>query len=93
MVSAKSRKAQPPSDELTAAQQRELYYWMKLNRLFDERVASLYRRGKVPGALTVKWTKSTSANEGASLVMSGATIRSTPARCRSPMPYRSHARV
>ena len=36
---------------LSLAQHRELYYWLKLNRLFDERLASLYRRGQVPGAV------------------------------------------
>lgn len=44
-----TRKAKP--GELTLEQQKELYYWLKLNRLFDERLASLYRRGKVPGAV------------------------------------------
>lgn len=36
---------------LSLEQQKTLYYWLKLNRLFDERLASLYRRGQVPGAV------------------------------------------
>lgn len=36
---------------LSLEQHKTLYYWLKLNRLFDERLASLYRRGQVPGAV------------------------------------------
>lgn len=48
---ARAAKKGPPEGGLSLEQHRELYYWLKLNRLFDERLASLYRRGKVPGAV------------------------------------------
>jgi TPP-dependent pyruvate/acetoin dehydrogenase alpha subunit len=44
-------KPRKNAHELGLDQQKELYYWLKLNRLFDERLASLYRRGQVPGAV------------------------------------------
>lgn len=43
--------AKAKKTELSLEQQKTLYYWLKLNRLFDERLASLYRRGQVPGAV------------------------------------------
>jgi len=39
------------STELTAGQQLELYRFMKLNRMLEERLGNLYRQGKVVGGL------------------------------------------
>lgn len=36
--------------EPTHAQKKELYYYIMLNRAFDDRVAKLYRQGKIIGA-------------------------------------------
>lgn len=51
MSSSRARRGAPKAGDLSLEQLKELYYWLKLNRLFDERLASLYRRGKVPGAV------------------------------------------
>jgi TPP-dependent pyruvate/acetoin dehydrogenase alpha subunit len=52
MSTSKARRnASGAKSDLSLEQLKELFYWLKLNRMFDERLASLYRRGKVPGAV------------------------------------------
>src|SRR5712692_9816975 len=54
-AAAEAAASAPPdrlaSTELTAAQQLELYRFMKLNRMLEERLGNLYRQGKVVGGL------------------------------------------
>lgn len=40
-----------PSDGLSRDQKLELYYWMKLTRMLEERLVNLYRQTKVVGGL------------------------------------------
>lgn len=53
---AKAKPPRPAGDrlaatELTPAQQLDLYRFMKLNRMVEERLGNLYRQGKVVGGL------------------------------------------
>jgi TPP-dependent pyruvate/acetoin dehydrogenase alpha subunit len=54
---ARTSAAVPPAavagaaSTLTAAQQLELYYWMRLTRSLEERLVNLYRQTKVVGGL------------------------------------------
>jgi pyruvate dehydrogenase E1 component alpha subunit/2-oxoisovalerate dehydrogenase E1 component alpha subunit len=41
----------PPADQLSRTQLVELYHFMKLNRMVEERLTNLYRQGKVVGGL------------------------------------------
>jgi pyruvate dehydrogenase E1 component alpha subunit/2-oxoisovalerate dehydrogenase E1 component alpha subunit len=41
----------PPAGELGKAQLLELYHWMSLNRMVEEKLTNLYRQGKVVGGL------------------------------------------
>jgi TPP-dependent pyruvate/acetoin dehydrogenase alpha subunit len=41
----------PPVDQLGRAQLLELYHYMKLNRMVEEKLTNLYRQGKVVGGL------------------------------------------
>jgi pyruvate dehydrogenase E1 component alpha subunit/2-oxoisovalerate dehydrogenase E1 component alpha subunit len=41
----------PPAEALDKAQLLELYHWMKLNRMVEEKLTNLYRQGKVVGGL------------------------------------------
>ena len=43
--------SKPPAAELSKDQLLELYRYLKLNRLVEERLANLYRQGKVVGGL------------------------------------------
>ncbi len=43
--------AKPPVAQLTKDQLLELYHFMKLNRMVEERLTNLYRQGKVVGGL------------------------------------------
>jgi TPP-dependent pyruvate/acetoin dehydrogenase alpha subunit len=43
--------ARPPASELTKEQRLELYHYMKLNRMVEEKLTNLYRQGKVVGGL------------------------------------------
>ena len=41
----------PPVEQLSKQQRLEIYHYLKLNRLVEERLANLYRQGKVVGGL------------------------------------------
>ena len=43
--------ARPPVEQLSKLQLLEIYYYLKLNRMLEERLANLYRQGKVVGGL------------------------------------------
>jgi TPP-dependent pyruvate/acetoin dehydrogenase alpha subunit len=43
--------AKPPASQLSRPQLVELYHFLKLNRMVEERLANLYRQGKVVGGL------------------------------------------
>ncbi len=43
--------SRPPVAELTKAQLLEIWYWLLLNRLVEEKLTNLYRQGKVVGGL------------------------------------------
>src|SRR5258708_15975270 len=43
--------AKPPAAQLTKAQLLELYHYLNLNRLAEEKLTNLYRQGKVVGGL------------------------------------------
>ncbi len=43
--------SKPPAQQLGKDQLLELYYFMKLNRMVEERLTNLYRQGKVVGGL------------------------------------------
>jgi TPP-dependent pyruvate/acetoin dehydrogenase alpha subunit len=43
--------ARPPADQLSKAQLLELFHYLKLNRMVEEKLANLYRQGKVIGGL------------------------------------------
>jgi pyruvate dehydrogenase E1 component alpha subunit/2-oxoisovalerate dehydrogenase E1 component alpha subunit len=43
--------AKPPANQLSRPQLVELYHFLKLNRMVEERLANLYRQGKVVGGL------------------------------------------
>ena len=43
--------SKPPAAELSKDQLLELYRYLKLNRLVEERLTNLYRQGKVVGGL------------------------------------------
>jgi hypothetical protein len=53
--SPRSRGAKPPAAELSKAQLLELYHFMKLNRMVEEKLTNLYRQGKVVGGSTAAW--------------------------------------
>ena len=44
-----SRPSRPPG--LSTDRLREIYYYLKMNRLIEERLSALYRQGKVQGGL------------------------------------------
>ena len=53
---ARTSAAMPPAavdgdTSLSAPQQLELYYWMRLTRSLEERLVNLYRQTKVVGGL------------------------------------------
>ncbi len=41
----------PPADQLDKTQLLEIYRFLRLNRLVEEKLTNLYRQGKVVGAL------------------------------------------
>jgi TPP-dependent pyruvate/acetoin dehydrogenase alpha subunit len=41
----------PPVEQLSKAQRLELFHYLKLNRVVEEKLANLYRQGKVVGGL------------------------------------------
>jgi pyruvate dehydrogenase E1 component alpha subunit/2-oxoisovalerate dehydrogenase E1 component alpha subunit len=43
--------SRPPVAELSRAQRLEIWYWLLLNRLVEEKLTNLYRQGKVVGGL------------------------------------------
>ena len=43
--------SKPPAGQLTKDQLLEIYHYLKLNRLVEEKLANLYRQGKVVGGL------------------------------------------
>jgi len=43
--------SKPPAAELGRSQLVELYHFLKLNRMVEEKLANLYRQGKVVGGL------------------------------------------
>jgi TPP-dependent pyruvate/acetoin dehydrogenase alpha subunit len=43
--------ARPPVEELSKAQLLELFHYLKLNRVVEEKLGNLYRQGKVVGGL------------------------------------------
>jgi pyruvate dehydrogenase E1 component alpha subunit/2-oxoisovalerate dehydrogenase E1 component alpha subunit len=43
--------AKPPVEELSKAQLLELFHYLKLNRVVEEKLGNLYRQGKVVGGL------------------------------------------
>jgi pyruvate dehydrogenase E1 component alpha subunit/2-oxoisovalerate dehydrogenase E1 component alpha subunit len=46
-----ARKPKPPADQLQKAQLLELYSYMKLTRMVEEKLTNLYRQNKVVGGL------------------------------------------
>ena len=46
-----AQKPKPPADQLTQEQLLDLYYFMKLNRMVEEKLTNLYRQNKVVGGL------------------------------------------
>jgi pyruvate dehydrogenase E1 component alpha subunit/2-oxoisovalerate dehydrogenase E1 component alpha subunit len=46
-----AQRPKPPADQLAKDQLIELYYYMKLNRLVEEKLTNLYRQNKVVGGL------------------------------------------
>jgi len=50
-VSAPALTARPPAGQLSREQLLELYGFMKLNRMVEEKLTNLYRQGKVVGGL------------------------------------------
>jgi pyruvate dehydrogenase E1 component alpha subunit/2-oxoisovalerate dehydrogenase E1 component alpha subunit len=50
-VTAAGVAAKPPVEQLGKLQLLELYYYLKLNRMVEEKLANLYRQGKVVGGL------------------------------------------
>jgi TPP-dependent pyruvate/acetoin dehydrogenase alpha subunit len=43
--------ARPPVEQLSKAQRLELFHYLKLNRVVEEKLANLYRQGKVVGGV------------------------------------------
>jgi pyruvate dehydrogenase E1 component alpha subunit/2-oxoisovalerate dehydrogenase E1 component alpha subunit len=50
-MSSPAVTARPPAGQLSRAQLLELYHFMKLNRMVEEKLTNLYRQGKVVGGL------------------------------------------
>lgn len=50
-MSAPALTARPPAGQLSREQLLELYHYMKLNRMVEEKLTNLYRQGKVVGGL------------------------------------------
>jgi len=50
-VESPKSEAKPPAAEFSRQQLLELYYYMKLNRLVEERLTNLYKQTKVVGGL------------------------------------------
>src|SRR5262245_51044847 len=46
-----AKAGKPPADQLGKAQLLDLYYYMKLNRMVEEKLTNLYRQNKVVGGL------------------------------------------
>ena len=50
-MSTTTTAPKPPAAQLSKSQLLELYHFMKLNRMVEERLTNLYRQGKVVGGL------------------------------------------
>jgi TPP-dependent pyruvate/acetoin dehydrogenase alpha subunit len=50
-MSSPAPAAKPPAAQLSKAQLLELYHYLNLNRLVEEKLTNLYRQGKVVGGL------------------------------------------
>ena len=50
-MSAPALTARPPAGQLSREQLLELYHFLKLNRMVEEKLTNLYRQGKVVGGL------------------------------------------
>jgi len=50
-VSSPASITRPPAGQLSREQLLELYHYMKLNRMVEEKLTNLYRQGKVVGGL------------------------------------------
>lgn len=50
-ASASAPGLKPPVEQLSKLQLLELYYYLKLNRMVEEKLTNLYRQGKVVGGL------------------------------------------
>src|SRR5688500_9026276 len=51
MATPSTRSLKPPAADLTKTQLLELYRFMRLNRMVEERLTNLSRQGKVVGGL------------------------------------------
>src|SRR5438552_11430989 len=51
MVSSPAATAHPPAGQLSREQLLELFHFMKLNRMVEEKLTNLYSQGKVVGGL------------------------------------------